>query len=309
MTARARALEWFVEPAAPSGHPAAGAEPGVPSGRPAAGAESGVPSGRPAAGAGFGVRWGRAAAAAKPAAPAGSAVEWLFPVAGGTEPPLAEPSVVSVTVAEPPVARREWLTPGDATLVGVTLDAAARPLTCAAVLGLPGEAEPVAAALALALRRFARAKAATVCVWGANPGPVPAPGAGAARRLATRLAAHGLEAGAKGRLAWVHLPAGEAAALAAARRAAVVAPPVVLAITVPRSAALDELLAEQDLVVIVTADPDGPLARLAASAADVRVLPLRPLPRGPARSLSRAGLRPARSASELVAAAIAGGSG
>jgi hypothetical protein len=207
-------------------------------------------------------------------------------------------------------------------------------VTSAAVLGRPGEAEPVAAALALALSRHAHTRAATVAVlaqprppdpatesvhpragggW-APPSPhgesspaardwlaptsdggsskEPSPAAGgsrAARRLVARLAAHGLPARARGRLAWVALPLTDGPA--AARRAVVAGAPAVLAITAARTAELDEVLVEQDLVVLVAAAPGGPLARLAALPEGAPPLVVvRPLRRGPARSLACAGL-------------------
>jgi hypothetical protein len=252
--------------------------------------------------------------------------------------------------------------------------AGALEITSAAVLGRPGEAEPVAAALALALSRHARTRAATVAVLARPPhtGPAapplhgragggwappapgrsapPAPGewappaaddcarpasagsgsappadgsspsapadwapperdaAGAgpatggsraARRLAARLSAHGLPARVRGRLAWVALPRADGPA---ARRAVVAGAPAVLAITAPRTADLDAVLAEQDLVVLVAAEPDGPLARLAALPAGAPPLAVvRPLRRGPARSLACAGLAPPREIRALLA--------
>ncbi len=89
-----------------------------------------------------------------------------------------------------------------------TAAAASAVVASAAVLGRPGEVEPVAAALALALRRETRAKAAAVAVVGAVPPDVRRGGNAAARRLAARLEAHGLEAHVRGRLAWVALAAG-----------------------------------------------------------------------------------------------------
>jgi hypothetical protein len=204
-----------------------------------------------------------------------------------------------------------------------------REITTAAVLGRPEEAEPVAAALALALSRRVRARAAIVTVLsgtptaGATPGAgafpactnVPglggapaaeaAPGAGgtpAARRLSARLGAHGLAAHPRGRLVWVR-PSAHAAQVAV-RRVAAMGAPVVVAVTAPRTAALDELIADQDLTLVVTADPEGPLGRLALAAQpETRVLVAPPLPRGPARSLARGGLRPARSMRELLTTA------
>jgi hypothetical protein len=89
---------------------------------------------------------------------------------------------------------------------------------------------------------------------------------------------------------------------AAARRAVVAGAPAVLAITVPRSAELDEVLVEQDLVVLVAAEPEGPLARLAALPEGAPPLVVvRPLRRGPARSLACAGLAAPREIRALLA--------
>ena len=74
-----------------------------------------------------------------------------------------------------------------------------------------------------------------------------------------------------------------------------------LAVCAPRSADTDEALLDCDLLVIVTGDPDGPLARLAASGlTGVPVVTVRPLGRGPARALARAGIRPARSVRHVL---------
>ena len=175
---------------------------------------------------------------------------------------------------------------------GVVWEAApAAVVTSGAVLGRAGEAEPVAAALALALRVQARAKAAAVVVVGP---PLPAQedaggGAPAARRLAARLAEHGLEVRVRGRLVWVRLDPSDPRLVPLVRRVTLVAAPAVLAITAPRTADIDEALAEQDLLVLVTADPTGPLAHIAA--AGLPVVPMRPLARGPARALAKAGRR------------------
>ncbi len=174
-------------------------------------------------------------------------------------------------------------------------------VTSAAVLGRPGEVEPVAAALALALRRETRSKAAAVVVVGAMAGE-EAGGGAAARRLAARLEAHGLEARVRGRLAWVRIDPDDPQLVVAVRRATLVAAPAVLAITAPRTAAIDEALGEQDLLVIVAAEPEGPLARLAATGlGETPVTTLRPLGRGPARSLARAGIRAPRPMRRLLA--------
>ena len=116
--------------------------------------------------------------------------------------------------------------------------------------------------------------------------------AAAARRLAARLEAHGHEPQVRGRLAWVELDPDDPQFASLARRVTLVAAPAVLAVTAARTAAVDEALNEQDLLVLVTADPEGALARLAApGSADVPILTTRPLGRGPARALARAGVR------------------
>ena len=174
-------------------------------------------------------------------------------------------------------------------------------VTSAAVLGRAGEAEPVAAALALALRRETRAKAATVAVVGAGPTDSGGGGGAAARRVGGRLEAHGFEAQVRGRLAWVRLDPSDSDLAAAARRVALIAAPAVLAVTAPRSVALDGALAEQDLLVIVTADPEGPLARLVSNGLPpVPLVPVRPFTRGPRRALARAGLRAPRAVRNLL---------
>ena len=90
---------------------------------------------------------------------------------------------------------------------------------------------------------------------------------------------------------WLHVPEDEDVV---ARRLALPAE-YVLAITAPRTRSLDEALAEQDLLVVVTADPGGPLAQLVTSGPPpVKLLTVRPLPRGPRRALARAGLRAPR---------------
>jgi hypothetical protein len=170
---------------------------------------------------------------------------------------------------------------------------AVRPGARAAVLGAAGRAEPVAAALALALRARERAGAAVVAVLGRGAGRPPGTASAAARRLAAQLDAHGLHAAARGRLAWASLPDELAQAIAATRRAAALGAPTVLAVTAPRSEPLDELLVEQDLLVVVTVDPEGPLATLATAGleavapATVAVAPLAP---GPRRFLALAGV-------------------
>jgi hypothetical protein len=174
-------------------------------------------------------------------------------------------------------------------------------VTSAAVLGRAGDVEPVAAALALALRRQSRAKAATVAVVGPAPPADAGGGSAAARRIVARLDAHGFEAHVRGRLVWARLDPSDQEIAAVARRVTLIAAPAVLAITAPRTLALDEALAEQDLLVVVTTEPGGPLAALASSGLPpVHVALVRPLPRGPRRALARAGVRaPRRLAREV----------
>ena len=122
----------------------------------------------------------------------------------------------------------------------------------ALVLGSGHDAIPVAAALAGGLRERERAAGALLIAWPSAEPPRAALATPAATRLVAGLQARGLEAVARGRLAWLALTD-----LALARRAlAAVDVPAVVAITGPRSAATDELLADQDQLVLVV-PPDG----------------------------------------------------
>jgi hypothetical protein len=110
---------------------------------------------------------------------------------------------------------------------------------------------------------------------------------------------------ARGRLAWARLPVAPVQAAAAARRAAALGAPAVLAVTAPRSEAVDDLLAEQDLLVIVAADPDGPLAALATGglgAVPAAAVAAPPLPAGPRRALALAGVAAGPAGRRLAAA-------
>jgi hypothetical protein len=224
-----------------------------------------------------------------------------------TPTPVAADEGGSVVDGAPrsPAARGGWQPPVAGEWMTVPEAAGSVAVTSAAVLGRAGEVEPVAAALALALRRETRAKAATVAVAGEMPPEVEQrSAAAAARRLGARLEAHGLEAHVRGRLAWVRLEPGDPQFATTARRVALVAAPAVVAVTAARTAAVDEALGEQDLLVVVTSDPEGPLAQLAADGvAGAPVVGVRPLGRGPARALARAGVRPARSLRHLLATA------
>jgi hypothetical protein len=119
----------------------------------------------------------------------------------------------------------------------------------ALVLGRADDAVPVAAALAGGLREQERAAGALLATWPSVAPPRAALGTPGASRLAARLRARGLEAVARGRLAWLALGSDHLAL--ATRAATAVDVPAVIAVTGPRTAASDDLLADQDLVVVV----------------------------------------------------------
>ena len=155
--------------------------------------------------------------------------------------------------------------PVSALLEPLAPEAARDPLRVApraVVFGRAGEAVPVAAALAGGLREQQRAAGALLVTWPSAAPPRAALGTPAASRLAARLQARGLGAVARGRLAWLALRADEFGF--AARATAAVGVPAVIAVTGPRTAATDALLAEQDLVVLVLGGDAQPgLAALA----------------------------------------------
>jgi hypothetical protein len=124
----------------------------------------------------------------------------------------------------------------------------------ALVFGRTAEAVPVAAALAGGLREQHRAAGALIVAWPSAAPPRATLGTPAASRLAARLQARGLDAVARGRLAWLALRSDELPL--AARAAAGVDVPAVIALTGPRTPATDALLADQDLVVLVVG-PDA----------------------------------------------------
>jgi hypothetical protein len=135
------------------------------------------------------------------------------------------------------------------------------------------DASAVGAALGLAVAAAHRAPCAVVCRWtGAEPAELPRSGlaCGAARRLAQRLAARGLAAGACGRVVTVALPVSEIEARAATERTLAVAGdlPLVLAIAGARSPAFDPLLANLDrLIVVPSSGAPAGLESLAIDAA------------------------------------------
>jgi hypothetical protein len=165
------------------------------------------------------------------------------------------------------------------------------PRARALVFGRPGEAVPVAAALAGGLREQHRAAGSLLVAWPSAAPPRAALGTPAASRLAARLQARGLVAVARGRLAWLALRSDELAL--AARAAAAVDVPTVIAVTGPRTPATDELLAEQDLVVLVVG-PDAQPGLEALAHAGLRgcaapVVVQRPLASPGARPAAMAG--------------------
>jgi hypothetical protein len=166
----------------------------------------------------------------------------------------------------------------------------------AAVLGAAAEAVPLAALLANALRSAAGASSAALAVWDPG-GPLPrgGPCSLAAARLAGRLTARGLPASGRGRLALLPLDRHPVAAVVAARRAAgALEVPFVVVLAGPRCEVVERLLAEQDLVVVACAEPDGPLARLAVDGCAMAALAGAPPSPGPARWLARTGAAGAR---------------
>jgi hypothetical protein len=120
------------------------------------------------------------------------------------------------------------------------LTAAVPAETRAVVLGALKDAPPLAAAVALTLRAGERAPSGLVATWHAGGDDRISRGVAtrSASRLAARLAGRDLPAAARGRLAWLQLPAEPVAAAAALRRAqAAVHGPVVTALAGARPAA------------------------------------------------------------------------
>jgi hypothetical protein len=162
--------------------------------------------------------------------------------------------------------------------------AAATPaeVTRVAVLGVPAEARPLAAAIALGLNGVP-----VVAGWRLGR-TAPGPATIGARRLAARLARREIDAAARGRLVWVELPDEAEAAAVAARRldGTLVEQALVTALAGPRVAPVDELLEDAERIV-VAADPASPLARVVLARLPRAVAT--PAPTGLARSLALAG--------------------
>jgi hypothetical protein len=143
----------------------------------------------------------------------------------------------------------------------------------AVVCGGPA-ATAIGAAFALALQRTTRARCALVVRWGVGGGSaaVAAPASSAARALRERLAMRGLDRVAvSGRVVTLQLPEQVDAAVSASRRALAAAEDEasVLLVAGPRTAAVEQLLHEQDLVVVVAARSDPELAPIALASLPV----------------------------------------
>lgn len=192
-------------------------------------------------------------------------------------------------------ARGEYLSPVAPRAPRNVVAATRFPLR-AAVLGFGGEAVPVGALLANALRSAVGTSTAALAVWAAGPAKVRGgPATPAASRLAARLTARGLPAVGRGRLAWLALEDHPVAAALATRRAAgALEVPLVVVLAGPRCDVIEGMLAEQDLVVVATPEPDGPLARLAVAGCPVAALPCAPPAPGMSRWVARSGVASTR---------------
>jgi hypothetical protein len=211
------------------------------------------------------------------------------------EPPPRDATGAARAAAAPPVdsaspSRRA------AAAVAPAVAAPGRFASRGAVLGAAGEAVPVAARLACMLRAREGFPAAVVATWTpGSRGPAPrGPGAPAAARVAARLSARGLAATAHGRLAWLPLDDHVLAASMSARKAgAALDVPFVVALSGPRCDLVESLLDEQDIVLVVAGDPQGPLARLAVAGCSRHAAACAPV-HGMQRLLALAGLARSR---------------
>ena len=198
-------------------------------------------------------------------------------------------------VAPEHARRRAPLVAVPAASPRVSVRAATRLPLRAAVLGSATDAPPVASMLANALRASAGASTAAVAVWApgaASPfAPRGGPAALGASRLAARLTARGLPAAARGRLAWLRVDDHPVAAAVAVRRAAgALDVPLVAVLGGPRCEVIEGLIDEQDLVLVVAGEPDGPLAQLAVDSCACAAVAHGACAPGPARWLALAGL-------------------
>jgi hypothetical protein len=137
------------------------------------------------------------------------------------------------------------------------------------------------------LRERAHAAAAVLIVWPSAEPPRAALGTPAASRIVAVLQARGLDAVARGRLAWVAL-----SDIGLARRVFVAADvPVVTAVTGPRTAETDALLADQDQVLLIgrEEDPLTDLVRASVAEHGVPLVVRAPLTTPGARTTALAG--------------------
>ena len=142
------------------------------------------------------------------------------------------------------------------------------PPPAGAVLGRPRDTAAVAAGLALAVASAGGWPCAVVATWRTGEGHyLQLPARPAARRVAARLDAQGLDGRATGRLATLSLPDCPRSAVAEAERATgITRAPVVLALAGPRDPDIDALLRVQDVIVLACRPDDDPaVADLAAA--------------------------------------------
>ncbi len=194
----------------------------------------------------------------------------------------------------------------------------AGPAPAVAVLCAPMRARAAAAGVALALARAlgtSHALAGAVGAGGRDPAHPPG-GAPAARRSAARLRERELPATASGRLVWLAdrrgsldpdddvAPRAAASSAELGRASASVGAPAVLAIPLPRVAALDRVLAWHDAIVVVR-EPDASDAMVERALASLAALgrPVAPMapPARLAAALAAAGVRVPAEAGDAVA--------
>ncbi len=175
--------------------------------------------------------------------------------------------------------------------------ASSLPAESIALLCPPEEAVALGSGVALATARRARTPFAIAALW--RPGGPATSGLGApsghrARRLCSSLRARGLRAYTAGRVVRIDLPGDAEAAVGALGRATAASEaPCVFVVTGPRTAALDDVLADQDTLIIASEDPDDPLSRLAAARLATLGPPVRRIPASLppiSRALALAGL-------------------
>lgn len=171
-------------------------------------------------------------------------------------------------------------------------------VTAVGVLGRGSAATVAATAIALTAARRARTRCALVCRWTGEEPRAAADGSAlpAARALAGRLQARGLEARACGRLVAVDLPAAATEARAAIERAWAAAGevPVTVLVAGARPAELDGVLGALDRLVVVP-PPGAPAALEELAVTDAArvgraATVLRVAPSPVARALARGGL-------------------